>query len=75
MIQVELLESENRERRYSDQGVYILQVETGNKYEDAIDIIPCPYTYEETDEIIESGEETTEEEYAKAGKILLGVEQ
>jgi len=25
------------------------QVETGILYEDAIDIQPCPYTYEETD--------------------------
>ena len=27
---------------------YILQNETGVEYEDAMDLIPCPYTYSET---------------------------
>lgn len=27
----------------------IRQIETGYVYADAIDIVPCPYTYEETD--------------------------
>ncbi len=44
----------NLERRYSDQGMKLLQVETGFIYNDAVDIVPCPYTYEETDEPIES---------------------
>lgn len=43
-----------RERRYSDLGVKLLQVETGLKYEDAVDAVPCRYTYEETDEPIDS---------------------
>ena len=43
-----------RERRYSDLGVKLLQVETGLKYEDAVDVVPCKYTYEETDEPIDS---------------------
>ena len=38
---------------YSDKGFYILQVETNVKYDEAYDIIPCPYTYEETEELIE----------------------
>ena len=38
----------------------LLQVETGAKYSDPIDIFPCPYTYEETDELIEKEEEETE---------------
>ncbi|MBO5969219.1 MAG: hypothetical protein J6S14_12060 [Clostridia bacterium] len=42
-----------RERRYSDLGVKLLQVETGLKYEDAVDVVPCRYTYDETDEPIE----------------------
>ena len=49
MIIVEYIEAENRERRYSDQGVMLRKIETGEMYEDAVDIIPCPYTYEETD--------------------------
>lgn len=54
MIIIETLVSENRERRYSDEGFKIRQIETGNIYEDAVDVIPCPYTYEETDEPIDS---------------------
>lgn len=41
---------------YSDKGFYILQVETNTKYDEAYDIIPCPYTYEETEELIEKAE-------------------
>lgn len=33
---------------YSDTK-YIIQNETGLEYEDAYDIIPCPYTYSESD--------------------------
>lgn len=39
---------------YSDRGMMLLQVETGTIYSDAIDVIPCQYTYEETDQPIES---------------------
>lgn len=42
-----------RERRHSDQNVMLRQIETGRLYEDATDIVPCPYTYEETDIPIE----------------------
>ena len=41
---------------YSDSGFYILQVETGIKYDEAYDVIPCLYTYEETSEKIEAEE-------------------
>ena len=34
-------------RHYSDSGKDIIQVETGAVYSDAIDRIPCAYTYEE----------------------------
>lgn len=35
-------------RHYSDdESMALLQIETGNVYEDAIDLIPCKYTYEE----------------------------
>lgn len=40
-------------RHYSDKGVYILQVQTGIEYGEAVDIIPCRYTYVETDKPIE----------------------
>lgn len=56
MIIVEYIETENRERRYSDLNMKIRQVETGNLYEDAVDVIPCPYTYEETDIPVEGNE-------------------
>ena len=42
---------------YSDSNKYILQVETNTKYDEAYDIIPCRYTYIETEEEIEKGEE------------------
>lgn len=56
MIQVELY-GEDMIRHYSDTGLVILQVETGIKYAEAIDGIPCPYTYIETDELIEMEDE------------------
>ena len=37
---------------FSDKNLYILQIETNNKYDSAYDIIPCKYTYKETDELI-----------------------
>lgn len=33
----------------SDAGKYIRQVETGREYSSAVDVIPCRYTYEETE--------------------------
>lgn len=53
MIIVELVDEGTRERRYSDTNVKLRQIETGNIYEDAVDVIPCRYTYEETDIPIE----------------------
>ena len=40
-------------RSYSDTGYMILQVETGVTYNEAIDVEDAPYTYEETDSLIE----------------------
>lgn len=34
---------------YSDIGNFILQVETGIMYDAAYDVIPCKYTYTETE--------------------------
>lgn len=52
MIISELIENENRIRHYSDAGFRILQNETGIIYDDAVDVMPCKYTYSETDELI-----------------------
>lgn len=37
----------------SDSGKMIRQVETGREYSSAVDVIPCKYTYEETEKDIE----------------------
>lgn len=41
---------------YSDERMMILQEQTGVKYENAVDVFPCQYTYVETDEPIEHDE-------------------
>lgn len=46
----------NLYRTYSDKGVMLRQVETGILYSEPIDIEEAPYTYEETDELIEGSE-------------------
>lgn len=68
MIAIEHIESENRERRYSDQNVKLRQIETGSLKDDAVDYIPVKYTYEETDIPIdpEPSEEATSEDYESA---------
>ena len=38
----------NCERRYSNQGVKLRQIETGTLWNDAITVIPCRFTFEET---------------------------
>ena len=54
MIKQEKVKIENREllHTYSDNNKYILQVETSNIYDEAYDVIPCKYTYTETEEEI-----------------------
>lgn len=47
MIKTEMVE--DRIRHYSDRGMMIRQVETGILYEEAVDYLPCMYTYEETE--------------------------
>ena len=46
---------------YSDQDFKIKQVETGNIYDRAVDMKPCKYTYEETNEKIEKVEDEENE--------------
>lgn len=57
MIVEELMNNGTLVKHYSDKGMLMLQVETGAKYGEAIDVVPCRYTYEETDEPGESSEE------------------
>ena len=38
----------NLYRTYSDEGMMLLQNETGIEYSDAVDIESAPYTYSET---------------------------
>lgn len=60
MIISEIIENGNRIHHYSDAGFRILQNETGVVYDDAVDVMPCKYTYSETNELI-SVEEYIEE--------------
>lgn len=61
MILTEYLNDGTLIKHYSDKGVLLLQVETGEKYSDPVDIVPCRYTYEETDEPIEPELEESED--------------
>jgi hypothetical protein len=58
MILTEYLNEGTLIKHYSDQKFLLLQNETGAKYFEPIDIVPCPYTYTETDEREEENEET-----------------
>lgn len=55
----------NLYKTYSDKGYYIRQMPTEEVYEEAIDVEDAPYTYEETNRIIEEAALEEEEEYEK----------
>lgn len=60
-------EKSNLIEHYSDENFRIRQVETGHIYDTAVDVLPCRYTYEETDEPIEPmSDEATVEDYESA---------
>lgn len=68
MILTEYLNDGTLIKHYSDQNFLLLQNETGMKYHEAIDVVPCPYTYTETNEVDETdeavdGDEATVEDY------------
>lgn len=69
MIVEKILEG-NLVRHYSDSLLKIRQVETGAVYDEAVDVIPCRYTYEETDLPIDDDEATPEEVAAALEAIL-----
>lgn len=45
-------------KHYSDRGMKLRQMETGVLYDEAVDMLPCRYTYEETDEMVVISEES-----------------
>jgi hypothetical protein len=75
MIKTEYLKDGTLIKHYSDAGYMLLQNETGLKYADPIDVVPCAYTYTETTEPIEQEEPEEDEtkEKAAAYDILMGV--
>lgn len=71
MIKTEYLNDGTLIKHYSDAGFMLLQVETGIKYADPVDMVPCGYTYEETDELIntDSEEAITKDNIAALGEF------
>lgn len=63
MIKTEYLNDNTLIKHYSDAGYLLLQNETGAKYAEPIDLIPCQYTYTETNELVDGDEEISEEEF------------
>lgn len=63
MIKSEYLNDGTLIRQWSDAGVMLLQVETGAMYSDPVDLVPCRYTYVETEEPVDGEEEITDEEF------------
>lgn len=74
MLKEQLIEDGRRIRHWSDAGMMIHQIETGHNYEDAVDVMPCRYTYEETDTPIPSYDEPATAEDYEAQLARLGVE-
>lgn len=75
MIKVEYLNDGTLVKHYSDAGFMLLQNETGLKYPDPIDVVPCRYTYSETDEKIETDETIGDSSIkAQAYDIIVGEE-
>jgi hypothetical protein len=71
MIQVEYLKDGTLIKHYSDKGFLLLQQETGIKYTDPIDVVPCRYTYIETNERPEPEVEDDEEVTGDQLKAML----
>lgn len=71
MLITEYIDNNTRVHHYSDEGYYIRQVETEIVYEDAVDVVPCRYAYEETDEKIPVIEEPDESNYDLSNQDLI----
>lgn len=61
MIITEYLNNNTLVHHCSDANLMILQNETGIMYSEAIDVVPCRYTYTETDIPIDVREELNDE--------------
>lgn len=70
MILTEYLRDGTLIKHYSDKGYLLLQNETGAKYADPVDIVPCPYTYTETDELDEDQTITGDEFMTMVEEVL-----
>ena len=70
MILTEYLNEGTLIKHYSDEGFLLLQNETGLKYKDPVDIVPCPYTYTETNERDEEEPFTGDEFMAMVEEVL-----
>lgn len=70
MIVQEQIDGRNLIKTYSNIGKWVQQVETGAVYGEAIDIIPCPYTYIEVEAPLDDEDDPTESE--RILDILLG---
>lgn len=69
MIMTEIITIGTRQfQKTSSDTFMIRQIETGKIYQEAMDIIPCPYTYEESGELLPELELTDSE----ALSIILG---
>jgi hypothetical protein len=56
MIQTEIITCKNgiqQQHTWSDTNHVLIQVETGAKYSEAYDNLPCQYTYIESEELID----------------------
>lgn len=61
MIITEYLNNGALIKHYSDKGVMLLQKETGVMYSEPVDIVPCRYTYIETNVFIDAEDDDDEE--------------
>lgn len=69
MITTEIITIGTRQFQRTSSDTYMIrQIETGKIYQEAMDIIPCPYTYEEAEELLPELELTDSE----ALSIILG---
>lgn len=58
---IEQIIDENHVRHYSDNDMKIRQIETNIIYDDAVDVTPCRYTYEEINQLIYNDEDLINE--------------
>ncbi len=71
---VEQIFNENTVLHFSDQGMKIRQIETGFLFDEAGDLIPCEYTYEETNIPIDIPQPEEEEiDFEEALNIIMGI--